>query len=156
MPNIVDGSQCRAFGNAGVATRWSQQTWRRFPWGRAVRSLQWFISLSRQWADGPNPKSIPNSLPNKLSQGAVTNQYGCVSLLEFSSELQTLLVKGENCVFDEVFKNITLTLMGLIIWRTIAPKNIHETLIWLLNSTWSFDFVLLEGRCGMQRPPVSG
>lgn len=66
-----------------------------------------------------------------------------MSLLEFSSELQTLLVKGENCVFDEVFKNTTLTgtLMGLIKWHTIAPKNIHETLIWLFNSTSSFDFL---------------
>lgn len=94
------------------------------------------------------PKSIQNSLSNELFQGAVTNQYSCAAVLEFSSESQTLMVKGENCVFYGAFKIIALTLMGLIIWHTIASKNIHETLIWLFNSTSSPDFPLWRGEMG--------
>lgn len=70
------------------------------------------------------------------------------SVLEFSSELQTLIAEGENCVFCEVFKIIALTLMGLIIWHTKAPKNIHETLIRLFRCTSSPDFPLWRREMG--------
>lgn len=79
---------------------------------------------------------------------AANNQYSQAAILEFLRELQTLAVKGENCIFYGVFEIIALTLMGLIIWRTMAPKNIHETLIWLVLGAASPDFPLWRRTMG--------
>lgn len=43
---------------------------------------------------------------------AATNQYSCAAILEFSSELQTLAAKGENCVFYGVFWDYSAYLDG--------------------------------------------
>lgn len=137
----IDRSCCQSFRNAAIG---------------ASRHEDIFHdeALLEAWSDSchsPDNELIAetqNQFKTPCQPGAVTNQYSWAAILEFSSELQTLILKGENCIFYEVFKIIALTLMGLIIWHTIAPKNIHETLIWLFICMSSPDFPLWRGEMG--------
>lgn len=85
-----------------------------------------------------------------------TNQYSYAAILEFSSELQTLTVKGENCVFYGVFWDYSAYLNGThhMVHNGAQKYSWDIDLVGLGRSEpW---FSRLEEKDGMLRPPCWG